>query len=112
MFRFKFIISISIFSLLLVGTSIVKNKTRELEKKIYLKSKAIHLIEKDLNESYLDFSYLTSPSIIEKKIELLESNKYFPMKHSKIFLNLSDFIDLKNKLAIQEFQNEKKIKKK
>ena len=111
MFRFKFIISISIFSLLLVGTSIVKNKTRELEKKIYLKSKAIHLIEKDLNESYLDFSYLTSPIIIEQKMELLESNKYFPMEHSKIFLNLSSFINLQNKLAIQEHKNEKKTAK-
>ena len=77
MFRFKFIISISIFSLLLVGTSIVKNKTRELEKRIYLKSKAIHLIEKDLNESYLDFSYLTSPAMIEKRIKRLDSIQYF-----------------------------------
>ena len=112
MFRFKVLISISIFSFLLVGTSIVKNKSRELEKKIYLKSKSIHLIEKDLNESYLDFSYLTSPIIIEQKMELLESNKYFPMEHSKIFLNLSSFINLQNKFVIQLQNNEKKTQKK
>ncbi len=112
MFRFKVLISIFIFTSLLVGTSIIKNKTREIEKKIYLISKDINFIEKDLNESYLDFSYLSSPSLIEQKIELFKSNQYFPMEYSKIFLSLSDFVDLKNKLAIQENYNEKKTKNK
>ena len=44
--------------------------------------------EKDLKESQLDFFYLTSPLIIEKKIEHLDANKYFPMEFSNIFLTL------------------------
>ena len=32
MFKFKILISVGIFSLLLIGTSIIKNQTRELEK--------------------------------------------------------------------------------
>ena len=37
MFKLKIFASIVIFSFLLVGTSIIKNKTRELEKKFIFK---------------------------------------------------------------------------
>ena len=43
-------------------------------------------LEKNVNETQLDFSYLTSPSLLEKKIEHLDKNQYLPMDHSKIFL--------------------------
>ena len=33
MYKFKIFLSISIFSILLIGTSIIKNQTREIEKK-------------------------------------------------------------------------------
>tara|TARA_B100000609_G_C17192173_1_gene423104 strand:+ start:188 stop:526 length:339 start_codon:yes stop_codon:yes gene_type:complete len=112
MFRIKIIFSIIIFSFLLVGTSIVKNQTREIEKKIYNLSKEIQKMEKDLNESQLDYEYLTSPLIIEQRIELLNNQKYFPMEYSKIFLSISNFLNLKNKLAIQDNYHEKKDQKK
>ena len=112
MFKIKFFLSIIIFSLLLITTSIIKNQTRELEKKTYQLSKIIFLKEKDLNESQLDFSYLTSPSIIESKIEHLDNAVYSPIDYSKIFLELSSFMNLKNKFAVQEYKNEKKIQKK
>ena len=67
MFKLNIFVSFVIFSFLLVGTSIVKNKTRELEKKIYYLTKEISLKEKDYKESEFDFAYLTSPRIIEKK---------------------------------------------
>ena len=35
MFKFKFFLSITIFLTLLITTSIIKNKSREIEKKIY-----------------------------------------------------------------------------
>ena len=112
MFRIKIIFSIIIFSFLLVGTSIIKNQTREIEKKIYNLSKEIQKMEKDLNESQLDYEYLTSPLIIEQRIELLNNQKYFPMEYSKIFLSISNFLNLKNKLAIQDNYHEKKDQKK
>ncbi len=112
MFKLKVFIILVVFSCLLVGTSIIKNKTREIERNIYSLKKIVNLKEKDLKESQLDFFYLTSPLIIEKKIEHLDANKYFPMEFSNIFLNLSNFMDLEKKLAIQEKQNEKKIQKK
>ena len=111
MFKIKIIFSIFIFSFLLIGTSIVKNQTREIEKKISSISKMIMLKEKDLNESQLDFSYLTSPAMIEKKIEHLGQNQYSPMEISRIFLNMNSFINLQNKFATQRNINEKKEQK-
>ena len=55
----------------------------------------------------LDFSYLSSPSIIEMKIENLEQIKYFPIENSKIYSNISSFTDLQKKFVIKK-NHEKK----
>ena len=111
MFKLKITISIVIFSSLLITTSIIKNKTRVIEKKIFNLNSVIYNKEKDLNQSQLDFSYLTSPSMIDQKIKHLDNKNYFPMEYSKIFLSISNFLKLKNKYAIKNY-NEKKTKKK
>ena len=111
MFRIKILISVVIFSSLLILTSFIKNQTRIIEKKIFNISKTVNSKENDLSESQLDFFYLTSPSIIEKKIENLDSNQYVPMEYSKIFLSISNFIELENKVAIQGNKKKKKKKK-
>ena len=69
MFKFKIISSILIFTFLLIGTSFIKNQTREIEKKIFTLSKIIHNQEKNLSELQLDFSYLSSPSIIDGEVK-------------------------------------------
>ena len=108
MFKFKIIFSISVFTFLLIGTSYIKNQTREIEKKIFSLSKIIHNQEKNLSELQLDFSYLSSPSIIEKKNENLQDNKYSPIENSKIFLSISSFTDLQKKLVIKKEHEKKK----
>ena len=108
MFKLKILFLVLIFSFSLIVTSFIKNQTREIEKKILYISKKIHIKEKDLNESQLDFFYLSSPSIIEKKIENLDSIQYFPMDYSKIYLDLNSFISLKNKFVIKKNDNQKK----
>ncbi len=112
MHKLRIVISIITFSSLLIGTSIIKNQSRETEKKIFKLNRIIALKEKDYNESQLDFFYLTSPSVIEKKVEHLDKNNYIPMEHSNIFLSLSDFLALEKKIVIQNNQNEKKTEKK
>ena len=112
MFRVKFFTSISIFIFLLILTSTIKNQTRSLEKKIDMVQKKVLLKEKDLHETQLDFSYLTSPFVIEKKLKYLEKNNYIPMDHSKIFLNILDFDKIEKKFAISKNHNDKKIQKK
>ena len=110
MFKIKIFVSVITFSILLIVTSIIKNQTRETEKKILNLSKIIKTKENDLNESQLDFTYLSSPLIIHDKIKLIDNEKYVTMEYSKIFLSMSSFLDLQNKLVIQRNQNE--IKKK
>ncbi len=106
MIRIKILLSIIIFSLSLFGTSIIKNETREIEKKILNINKTINVKSIDLMESELDFSYLTSPSMIEFLIS--QTNKeYIPMKHSKIFLKMNDFLNLESKIVFQNDKNEK-----
>ena len=108
MFKFKIISTILIFTFLLIGTSYIKNQTREIEKKILTLSKLIHNQEKNLSELQLDFSYLSSPSIIEMKIENLQNYKYSPIENSKIFLSISSFTDLQKKFVIKKDHEKKK----
>ena len=111
MFKIKISISLLIFSSLLFGTSVIKNETREIEKNIDQLNKKINFQEKDFNESQLDYFYLTSPSMIEKRIKNLDIEQYLPMEYSKIFLSISNFNNLQNKYVSQDWNWEKTKKK-
>ena len=108
MFKSKLIFSILIFTFLLIGTSFIKNQTREIEKKIFSLSKIIHNQENNLSELQLDFAYLSSPLIIEMKIENLDHIRYLPIENSKIFLSIPNFTDLQNKFVIKKYYEKKK----
>ena len=112
MSKIKLIISICIFSILLVTTSAIKNQTRIIEKSIYKIDKKIVAIEKDLYETELDYSYLSSPNNLSKKMKDLAFIDYMPMDFSRIYLNYKDFIDSQKKITILKMNNEKKTKKK
>ena len=99
MFKNKFVISISLFITFLVFTSTIKNKTRVLEKKISNLNTKILLKNKDLNETQLDFYYLTSPAEIEKKLKMIGFNTYKPIKYSNIYLSISNFSQIDNKIS-------------
>jgi cell division protein FtsL len=99
MFRSKIIITTIIFLVLLIFTSAIKNKTWIIEKKLHLLNEVIAFKEKDINESELDFYFLTSPAEIEKKIKTLGLNNYSTIEKSKIFLSFSDFSNIQKKLS-------------
>ena len=111
MFKSKITTSITIFIILLVATSIIKNKTRVIEKELYRLSKKISLKEKDINEAQLDFYFLSSPSQIEKKIKVFGDDIYSPIENSNIFFIFSNFKDIQTKLSILNNKDEKKKKK-
>ena len=111
MFQFKIIISTIIFLILLIITSMIKNQTRMIEKKIHKLNKKISLKEKDINESQLDFHFLTSPEQIEKKVKTLGQNNYLPIKNSKIFLSLSNYINIQKNISKINNLYEEKTKK-
>ena len=110
--KIKLIISICIFSILLGITSAIKNKTRIIEKNIYKIDKRIAIIEKDLHETELDYSYLSSPNNLSVKIKDLAFIEYVPMDFSRIYLNYRNFIDAQKKITILRMNNEKKTQKK
>ena len=77
-----------------------------MKKKILSINKKNNLKLKDLIESELDFFYLTSPSNIEFLISQTDK-QYLPMKYSKIFLKMDNFLNLENKIVLQNYKNEK-----
>ena len=112
MFKMKFIIASSIFISFLLVTSIIKNKTRVIEKNISNLSKIILIKTNDINEAQLDFHYLTSPAEIEKKLSIIGFDNYKPIKYSNIFFDISDFTEIQNKISNLKNIHEKKIQKK
>ena len=111
MFSSKNTIQIIIFLILLIATSIIKNQTRITEKKLFKLNEKITYKEKDINESELDFYFLSSPAEVKKKINILGKNNYIPIQNSKIFFSISDFNNIKKKITILNTRNEKETKK-
>ena len=112
MSKIKLISLFLIFSILLGVTSLVKNKTRIIEKKIYKADRRIIIIEKDLHETELDYFYLSSPNNLSVKIKDLDFIEYAPMDFSRIYLNYRNFVDSEKKITIHRMNDEKKTKKK
>ena len=112
MFNSKFIFSALIFIFFLKVTSVIKNKTRIIEKEILSLNNIILSKEKNINEAQLDFYYLTSPQEIEKKLNLIGFDNYQPIAYSKIFLNFSDFTNIEKKTSNLNNPNEQRTQKK
>ena len=112
MFKMKFIIALSVFISFLLVTSAIKNKTRVIEKKISNLTTKIFIKTSDINETQLDFDYLTSPAEIEKKISIIGFDNYQPIKYSSIFFDISEFTEIQNKISNLKNIDEKKIQKK
>ena len=110
--RTKLIMSITIFVTFLLITSAIKNKTRIVEKQISYLYKDILIKEKNVNETELDFFYLTSPTELEKKLNLIGLNNYKPIQYSNIYFNISDLRKIQSKISNLNNLNGKKIKTK
>ena len=112
MFKMKFIIALSVFISFLLVTSTIKNKTRVIEKNISNLTTKIFIKTSNINETQLDFDYLTSPAEIEKKINIIGFDNYLPIKYSRIFFDILDFTEIQNKISNLKKTDEKKIQKK
>ena len=111
MLNSKFIISLSVFISFLLITSVIKNKTRVIEKQISNLNTKIFLDKKNISEAQLDYNYLSSPLEIEKKLDIIGNNNYQPIDHSKLFLNISDFTNMDSKVSKLKIKDEKRLKK-
>ena len=90
---------IIIIFFLLILTTITKNSTKEIEKKIYNKKENLRILKHNYEMVLLDFNYLSSPK------KLLEyQSKYFEKELSEIDIKNLKKITLKeNKIKIEEF---------
>ena len=102
----------------LIFTSLVKNKTRLLEKELLYLDNEINSLNFNLNEASLDFEYLTTP----KRISLLAKNfldeNFSYYKESQIKKSVKQKKDLailkklKNDNAFTQLSTEKSVNKK
>ena len=94
----KLILLLSIF-LLLITTTVTKNSTKEIEKKIYNTKENLRILEQKYEMVLLDFNYLSSP---EKLMEY--QLRYFENELKEI-----DITDLKklnlvgNEIQVKQF---------
>jgi len=98
----KLVLLLSIF-FLLIFTTIVKNSTKEIEKKIYDTKETLEVLKNKYGMVLLDFNYLTSPK------KLLEyQSKYFENELSEIdIIKLKKITLINNSLQIEEFIDSK-----
>ena len=93
----KIIRFIIIFSIFLIAIPIIKNKTRLIEKKISTYQKQIINLEKNLLEAQLEYSYLSSPELLSKKIKKYSYIDYTSMEFSQIYLNINQYLSQQKK---------------
>ena len=98
----KLVLLLSIF-FLLIFTTIFKNSTKEIEKKIYDTKETLRVLKNEYGMVLLDFNYLTSP----KKLMEYQS-KYFEKELSEIdIIKLKKITLINNSLQIEEFIDSK-----
>ncbi len=99
----KLILLLSIF-FLLIFTTIIKNSTKEIEKKIYNSKENLRVLKNKYEMVLTDFNYLVTP---EKLMEY--QYKYFENELDQVDIKKLKKITLKkNQLEIKEFIDFKK----
>ena len=102
----------------LIFTSLVKNKTRLLEKELLYLDNEINSLNFNLNEASLDFEYLTTPKHISllAKDFLDENFSYYKESQIKKSIitekDLAILKKLKNDNTVSQLSTEKSINKK
>ena len=97
MFNKALIFSLSVFLILMIFTSIIKNNTRNIEKNIEKLNTEIFKLNKELFNAEMDFIYLSSPDKLEKKISTFNQKRYSTLDFSRIFLSTEEFINFSSK---------------
>ena len=98
----KLVLLLSIF-FLLIFTTIVKNSTKEIEKKIYDTKETLRVLQNKYGMVLLDFNYLASP----KKLMEYQS-KYFENELNEIdIIKLKKITLINNSLQIEKFIDSK-----
>ena len=92
MFKKSLIFSLTVFFTLMIITSLIKNKTRNLEKEIEKINKEVTFLEKQLSDAEIDYIYLSSPEKLKKYLSTLSKETYLSFDHSRIFFSTEQFL--------------------
>ena len=98
----KLILILSIF-FLLIFTTIIKNSTKEIEKKIYNSKENLRVLKNIHEMELLEFNYLTTPEKLmeyqsryfENELDQVDIKKLKKIKLKKNQLEIKEFIDFK-----------------
>ena len=102
----------------LISTSLIKNKTRLLEKELIFLDNEINSLSSNLSEASLDFQYLTTPKHISSLAKNFLDGNFSYYKESQIKKSirpekdLSILKKLKNNHTLDELRSEELINKK
>ncbi len=97
MFKKYIILSVACFSFLILTTSIIKNKSRNLEKDITKLMKDISFLEKSLSDAEIDFAYLSGPEKLKESLEILNTEKYVNYESSRVFFSVNHYLQQESK---------------
>ena len=95
----KKLIIILTYASFFIAIPIIKNETRLIEKKIQQHKIETNYLEKNLSEAVLEFYYLSSPEILEKKVNRNIDINYQNLNISQIYQNIDDFINEQKKIT-------------
>ena len=98
----KLILILSIF-FLLIFTTIIKNSTKEIEKKIYNSKENLRVLENKYEMVLIEFSYFTTPEKLmeyqskyfENKLDQVDIKKLKKIKIKKNQIEINEFLDFK-----------------
>lgn len=102
----------------LIFTSLIKNKTRLLEKELIYLDNEINSLNFNLNEASLDFEYLTTPKRISLLVKNFLDENFSYYKESQIKKSIKPEKDLailkklKNDNTFTQLSTEKSVNKK
>ena len=102
----------------LVFTSLIKNKTRLLEKELIYLDNEINILSSDLSEASLDFYYLTTPNRISLLAKNFLNENFVHYKESQIQKSIKPQKDLiilkkiKNDNTSSQLSTEESVNKK
>jgi|TARA_B100000959_G_scaffold80201_1_gene85492 hypothetical protein len=102
----------------LIFTSLIKNKTRLLEKELLYLDNEINILRSDLSEASLDFHYLTTPERISLLAKNYLNEKFMHYKESQIKKSIIPEKDLdvlkklKNEYTFSQLKRDKFTNKK
>ncbi len=97
MFKKTTLFLITCFFLLTITTSIIKNKARNIEKDIEKIKRDISLLEEEISDAEIDFTYLSNPEQLTRLISGLNIDEYTNFESSRIYFSTEHFLRYNSK---------------